>query len=322
MSSDLEGLNGQTISIDLPTDENGFTGRECPNENCLGYFKIVFGTGLPGVTACVCPYCGKKDEHDRFATPDQNKYIESVAMRHLMGTLHQDLKKLEFEIRPPRNAMFGIGISLKVEPHRPLPLHQYAEAELETHVECDRCTLKYAIYGVFGYCPDCGTHNSLDILHANLDLITKMLELAAQQSDSELAERLIGNAVEGCVSSFDGWGRAVVEAFAHKATDPAKATASFQNIKRAKARVSSLFDYDLARAVSPEEFTAVEVVFQKRHVLAHRMGVVDQAYIDSTGDRSAAVGRKLRFNGDEIRAAISTLRRIAAGLVSHLEATP
>lgn len=322
MTSHIEQLDGQTVSVDLPADDNGFTGRVCQNEDCLGYFKVVFGTGLPEATACVCPYCGTKDEHDHFATPDQIKYAESVVMRQVMGALRKDLKKLEFEVKPPRNTLFGIGMSLKVEPQRPLPLHQYAEEELETHVKCDRCTLKYAIYGVFGYCPDCGNHNSLDILHANLDLVAKMLGLAAQQPESGLAEKLIENALEDCVSSFDGWGRATVEAFAHKATDPSNATARFQNIKRAQTRISSVFGYDLSQPTTPEEFEAVNVVFQKRHVLAHRMGVVDQAYINSTGDHSVAIGRKLRFDGEEIHSAASTLRRIAAGLLSHLEGMP
>jgi hypothetical protein len=35
------------------------------------------------------------------------------------------------------------------------------------------------IYGVFGYCPDCGEHNSLQILDKNLELVIKMLDMAS-----------------------------------------------------------------------------------------------------------------------------------------------
>jgi hypothetical protein len=74
---------GSQIAVDIPTDDDGYTGRECPNEACLGYFKVKGGTGLKGITTCVCPYCGAKDEHNRFWTPDQIEYAKSVAMRRI-----------------------------------------------------------------------------------------------------------------------------------------------------------------------------------------------------------------------------------------------
>ena len=36
---------GTNISVSIPADENCFTGRECPQPDCEGYFKIEFGTG-------------------------------------------------------------------------------------------------------------------------------------------------------------------------------------------------------------------------------------------------------------------------------------
>ena len=319
----LGDLDGKEMSITIPTDDDGYTGRECPREECLGYFKITFGTGLPDSTRCFCPYCGATEEHDHFWTQDQLKYSESVAMREFMGALHKDLKAMEFEIKPPRNSMFGIGMSLKVEPHRPLPLHQYAESGLETHVECAGCSLKYAIYGVFGFCPDCGVHNSRDILEANLALVEKMLVLAEEQNDGAIRGKLVENALEDCVSAFDGWGRAACAAFDGCAADPAKAkSVSFQNLKRARIKVNDLFSYDLESALAPGEFEAAHIVFQKRHLLAHRMGVVDQPYLDSTGDQSEAIGRKVSFAATEILAATSILRKVAAGLLADLEARP
>src|SRR3954452_7795454 len=105
MGSNLERLVRQNISVAIPADDEGYTGRECPNEDCLGYFKITFGTGLPGSTACFCPYCGTTEEHDRFWTKDQIEYAHSVAKRKVMEALHKDFKKLEFEVKPPRNSM-------------------------------------------------------------------------------------------------------------------------------------------------------------------------------------------------------------------------
>jgi len=62
-------------------------------------------------------------------------------------------------------------------------------------VVCDNCPLRYAIYGVFGWCPACDAHNSLQILLKNLELAGKELALA-ETVDNELADHLIGDALE------------------------------------------------------------------------------------------------------------------------------
>lgn len=311
---------GDHVPVSIPTDANGYVGRECPNDDCLGYFKVMDGTGMTGITTCVCPYCGTKEEHDQFLTKDQVEYVKSVVMRKVTDAVAKDLKAMEFEVKPPKNAMFGIGISLKVRNGRPSPIYQYAEKRLETIVECDRCKLDFTIYGVFGYCPDCGTHNNLRILEANLYLVQKMLTLAACQDDESLAGKLIENALEDCVSAFDGWGRATLAVFAAKAAEPAKANkTSFQNLRGAQKRVLDLFGYDLESAVSRAEFEGAHTLFQKRHLIAHKLGVVDQAYVDSTGDASLATGRKVTVDPAEIEAMVEVLRHIAEELRTHLE---
>ena len=86
------------------------------------------------------------------------------------------------------------------------PIRYYREKRLETEVMCSNCALRYAIYGVFAYCLDCGIHNSQQILDKNLELAEKEAALAGTV-ESELATRLIEDALENEVSSFDGFGR-------------------------------------------------------------------------------------------------------------------
>ena len=68
--SNVERLGGR-IRIPISTDEEGYMGRECPKEKCLGYFKVMPGTGIKEPAPCHCPYCGHIGEHDTFFTPDQ-----------------------------------------------------------------------------------------------------------------------------------------------------------------------------------------------------------------------------------------------------------
>ena len=308
---------GNQIKVSLPTDENGYLGRECPNADCKGYFKITPGTGLSGVSHCHCPYCGHKADQSEFATPDQLEYAKSVAVRKITDAFVQDLKSLEFDIKP--RGLFGIGLSMKVEPGRPHPIHWYIEAALETHIECAGCQLRYAVFGVFAFCPDCGGHNSLQILGKNLEVAAKMLDMATT-AEPEMVVRLTENALEDCVSAFDGFGRETCRVNAKKLSDPANAeNVSFQNLEGAKQKLSPLFNVDLSAGLTRDEWQAAVRGFQKRHLLSHKMGVVDEEYVRKSGDLHAVVGRKIKIGADEVRDLVQILGKLAQHLVNGLQ---
>jgi hypothetical protein len=304
------------MEISIPPDEEGMTGRECPVAECLGYFKVQSGTGLKGSNLpCHCPYCGYADGHDKFWTHAQIEYAKSIAINRITGAIIKDLKALEFNHRP--RGAFGIGISMKVD-GRPRPIRYYREQVLETTAVCENCTLRYAVYGVFAFCPDCGAHNSLHILSANLELVEKEVALAAT-IEKALAEYLIADALENAVSAFDGFGREACRVRATAATAPAKVEKlSFQNLAGARKNVQDLFGFDLAAGADAGEWDFACRCFQKRHLLAHKMGIVDESYVKVTGDPGVVVGRKVPITEQEVSMLTEILNRLGAHLVSHL----
>ncbi len=306
MSNNLRRLGNQ-ISVPISPDEEGYIGRECPVDTCLGYFKITPGTGLKGPVPCHCPYCGHAAEQKSFFTPEQIEYAKSVVIRHVTDAIHADLKALEFDHKP--RGAFGIGISMKVSRSNPTPISHYREKQLETKVTCDDCTLKYAIYGVFGWCPDCGAHNSLQILSKNLELAQKELALAGTV-EADLAEHLIGDALENVVSAFDGFGR---EICSQKGAD-----IRFQNLGSARRRVQEVFGFDFAGGLTDNSWGAACRVFQKRHLLAHKMGVIDAEYIEKANDPAAVAGRRVRVTKDEVSLAVSLIETLGQRLFKGL----
>lgn len=311
---------GSQFSISLPPDNDGFVGRECPEPECEGYFKIQPGTGLKGENLpCHCPYCGHTDSPKQFFTKAQIEYAKSVVLREVTGAIIKDLKSLELDHRP--RGGFGIGISMKAS-GRPTPLCHYREKKLETEVVCDRCTLRYTIYGVFGFCPDCAVHNSLQILNKNLELILKLLAVAEAQ-EPQVTQHLVENALEDCVSAFDGFGREACRVFASKAVKPDKAAEiRFQNIAAARDRVSEQFGFDFSAATDPDGWIHVLCAFQKRHLLAHKMGVIDKDYLSATGESPSLLGRKAAITADEARLIVGHLRILGAELFHSMEAKP
>lgn len=295
------------------------TGRECPNPDCLGYFKIEFGTGLKGDNLpCNCPYCGHQAGHDQFWTQSQIEYARSVALNKINEALRKDFQSWDRQLRrQTRGSLIQMSVDFKGRQH---PVHYYAEEQLETDVICELCTLHYSIYGVFGYCPDCGVHNSLQILTKNIELVAKQVKLAEEIEDNEeLAGNLIADALENTVSVFDGFGRETCRISATRAANPAQAeNLSFQNLIRADTRLNQNFGFRLSDALTQSEWDFVVRCFQKRHLLAHRMGVVDQQYLDSTRDPNAVVGRKIKVDPDEVRDLANHIQRLGQYLIRHL----
>lgn len=309
--------DGDVFRIEIDPDDNGFTGRECPQEACQSYFKVEFGTGLEGEDLpCICPYCGHSGDPDSFWTRTQLEYAESVALREVLGDFDKALKRLER--RPRRGSM--LSLEIKVE-SRPYPIAYYAEEALETEVVCTSCSLRYSIFGVFGCCPDCGIHNSLQIVQANFAIITKMLELA-EGTEPAIRRSLIENALEDAVSSFDGFGRELCRLRASTSDEPKLAQSiSFQNLEQAEQRVAKAFGLQLSALCDPDAWRSTHVSFQRRHLLAHSMGVIDQAYLDKTGESTSLLGRRVEVSAAEVEQLVANLREVSEWLFSEITET-
>jgi hypothetical protein len=315
MTHHLRNLGNQ-FEISLPKDDEGYLGRECPNKDCEKYFKIKPGTGLIGEhLPCHCPYCGHEGPMDTFHTPSQIEYAKSVMMQKVQKAAVRDMEDMARNFnRKSSGGLIDIKLSVKSSS---TSLHHYAEKTLETNVGCVNCTLQYSVYGVFAFCPDCGQHNSLQILLKSLDVVEKMLALVS--TNAELAEKLIENALEDSVSAFDSFGRELCRVRAAKSTNPAQAESiRFQNLDGAKTNLTTLFGVDLSAGVTPVEWTDARRGFQKRHLFAHKMGVIDDEYVARADDPSAVVGRKVVVTADDVKAVIKAVRTMAEHLSRSL----
>ncbi len=105
---------------------------------------------------------------------------------------------------------------------------------------------------------------------------------------------------------FDGFGR---EACAAKGAD-----IQFQNLAGARRRVQDSFQVDFAEALTIGEWDSVTRVFQKRHWLAHKMGVVDGDYLKKTNDPGAVIGRKVTVSSEEVTTAIGIVETLGKRL--------
>jgi hypothetical protein len=63
-------------------------------------------------------------------------------------------------------------------------------------------------------------------------------------------------------------------------------------------------------------------LFQKRHLLAHSDGIVDQRYINESGDMTYKVGQRITVSTSEVDDIVAGIGRLVAGLRSAIGALP
>ncbi len=288
------------LKLTIQTDEKGFTGRECPV--CKRYFKIKFGTGLEGSVPCHCPYCNHIAPHDQFWTEEQINYAKSVALNYASNEILKVLKKSE--VKPKRNQFISFEIKVK---GKPTPIAYYSERELEQNGYCRNCTLEYAIYGKFGYCPDCGIHNSHEIFITNIELFIKLLSLSLN-SEPAISKLVIEDALENSISTFDGFCRETLK------IKDSSINISFQNVNNARKILIQKYNFDIAREINKTDWGKTLVAFQKRHLLAHNLGKIDQEYINKTNSDHSLLGKPVIISREEVIETTDFLKKMAEAL--------
>lgn len=298
-----------TLSITLPTDEQGMIGRECPH--CEKYFKVKTGTGLD-ISTCICPYCEHKDDSSEFVTQAQLEYVKSFAVREVLGPALRDLqrsfKDLERKTR-------GSLLSFKVRTTGfDLPVKYYTEEDLETIVECDSCGLVFAIYGDFASCPDCARLTAMSMFKKSLEVSRKRLGILSKipSQETELREALLADTVSAAVATFDSLGKRMQNEFV--AILPEKPRNLFQNLDTLSRVLKQNAAIDLQALVGESEYTRVYYMFQVRHIWIHNFGEVDDDFVRKTNCDPSLIGTTIAPSQHEVEEFLTLVERFGMAL--------
>ena len=87
----------------------------------------------------------------------------------------------------------------------------------------------------------------------------------------------------------------------------------------ARDLVRDQFSVDFAATAAPSDLASVQRAFQKRHLLAHKMGVIDQGYLSATTESPSLLGRRVSIASSEVRALVAHLQMLGVELFRELE---
>jgi hypothetical protein len=309
------------MPVQLPTDENGLTGRQCPS--CRRYFKLKFGTGLP-VEITHCPYCETEADGSEYLTPEQQEYALSVALpeinRRVIAPMMRDFgKSLQRTSREAsRNSLIKFDIKLDYRENH-IPVAHYRERELETNVTCDNCLLEFAVYGVFASCPDCAQMNATGVFQKSLEAAARRLGLYEDAADADTREAVLADAITGSVAVFDAVGKQLRRRFADLL--PERPPNLFQNLDALERALAKMGGPTLTVALGEPAYEDLRLMFQVRHVYIHNLGVVDESAVDRVPGLHPYLGRTYPLQRDAVAAFIVRLEQAYHSVVEALERT-
>lgn len=314
------------IPVTIRSDRNGFFDRECPNEHCLYTFKIYMEDWEEKVSdeEVHCPMCGHIDSSDKWWTQKQLEALENLAADYAMAMITKELDKAFSGLaRPNRRNKF---LEIRYKPGRRItfennPIGQ--SEEWETDITCEKCATRYSVIGAAYFCPCCGHNSATNAFDESLDSIEKMLaslpemkQLLTESYGRDKAETmcrgLLESSIGDIVSAFQKFAACQYD----KLTGRNSRVNDFQIVEKGSQMFKEATGKGYEEWLSGRELHDMNILFQRRHLLEHNNGMVDQKYIDKSGDNSYVVGQRLVVRENDALVLLAIVKKLGAGLLS------
>ena len=94
---------------------------------------------------------------------------------------------------------------------------------------------------------------------------------------------------------------------------------AFQNLGEGTGLWHAAYGKGYSDHLDAGELAVLVRMFQQRHLLAHRQGLVDEDYIERSGDTSYRIGQRLVVREAAVRECLALDEKLAAGMAADIE---
>jgi len=327
---ELEDLQNNRVSIPVKSDSDGYVDRECPNEECLFVFKVneddwrdIFRD-----EQVFCPLCRHEANADSWWTQEQLKHAQEEAFKYVSSRIDSALAQgaKDFNAKQPRNAFLSLKMTYKGHSsgsHYMLPIP--ASEEMQLKIQCKSCQARYSVIGSAFFCPACG-HNSAEETFdrsikkiedkiKNLPVIRKAVAQVSKDEAETTCRSLIESSFNECIVAFQRFCEVV---FAEKSPGTKVKFNAFQNLDMGSDYWRQLLSETYSDWLTPSELSQLNKLFQQRHLLAHTEGIIDQKYIDKSGDQTYKAAQRLVIKEKDVLQLVKLVTKIVATLRAKL----
>ncbi len=194
--------------------------------------------------------------------------------------------------------------------------------EWETEICCEKCGTRYSVIGSAYFCPCCGHNSAVNSFNDSIDSIKRMIEslgdmkaMLTKKYGMDVAETMCRSLLESTigdmVSAFQKFASCKYEALTGK---PSRVN-DFQIVEKGSQLFEKATGKKYADWLSPAELDFMNMMFQRRHLLEHNNGMVDQTYLDKSLDTSYSIGQRIVVKRPDANALLDVIRKLGNGLM-------
>ena len=296
----------------VQSDDQGMWGRNCPS--CQKYFRTNHV-----IDVTFCPYCSQANDSLAFCTQDQRTYLIAV----------YDTFARAYNLKT--NTSLDLG-----DVTDRTPAWHYSEEKQQFHFNCQTkdCGAEADILGEFGYCPRCGRTNARKLFPEFVDKeLARLEEVKQTVSDRHKREEVWEKITVDGLSKFEALAKHLRRRLlSFPMTVNRRAQLEKLNFQRPLAADESLKQwFDIAvlgwpgnaarpeRQVTPSEIPFIKKMIQRRHILIHNNGLVDQEYMALSGDTQVRLDERIRIRSNEAKRFLILVGEMGMNLLDNVE---
>ena len=316
-----ESAGRAQMTVTMPTDDEGFYGRECPS--CKQHFRIAADDyeTLPDEQMLWCVYCGHRADDSDFTTAQQMTRLRRAASDYgvqmaskMMGETFRDLA-----LRSPDSL---VQLSYRPTPFCPEPLPGISEERLVRERACPGCGLRYAVFAEHRYCPVCGqlpalatALDSLAAETARLDVLTDTPpQKHAELQESGVLDRTYVDTIENAVGIVETLAERVFRDHVAGTDQILRGRGQvFQRLNDLAGLFATHLGIDLPASLGVA-WSALQRSWAARHVFTHCDGIIDAKYLETVGDSSLRQGQRLTVTEAMARDVLRDAERLCRAL--------
>ncbi|TDX21113.1 hypothetical protein [Rhodovulum visakhapatnamense] len=300
LQQELEKLGRmKEISVPIEPDSEGYLDKECPSEPCLFLFK-VHGDDWSNIVRdeeVFCPSCGHVAPKKSWYPRAQLEAARDYALGTIANSMNKAMRADAAASKRRQNRNSFLSITLDVKGGRDTVLVPVAAAEpMRLRTSCESCGCRYSYVGAAYFCPSCGENSASHTFTQTLNTIRtaaglgEILRNTLGPDEAEVMIRtLLEKAIQDTVMSFQ---RLNEQLYKRQSGKTARRNA-FQKLDAGSDLWKAEIGHAYVDLIGQAKLDQLKIYFQQRHLLAHQQGIVDQDYIDRSGDKTYAVGQRL-----------------------------
>ncbi len=320
---EMERMDGQSVSVPINSDEHGYIDKQCPSEECEFLFKVneddwdeIFKD-----EAVWCPLCRHEAPADQWFTIEQVEHARKEALAVIEGkinkALHSGAKK--FNRQQPKDSFISMSMKVQGGTKRTHTIPAAAAEAMQLEITCEACGSHFAVIGSAYFCPACGYNSvtrtyadSLRKIRAKKDSVDIVRQALIESTGKDEAELTCRSLIETCVSdgvvAFQKYCEGLYSTYGEAPFN------AFQRLEQGSALWAKAVHKEYTSWLTTEEFSQLNLLYQKRHILSHNEGIVDAKYINKSNDTSYKEGQRIVVSDKDIDILLNCLEKLGNGL--------